>query len=118
MADVGTFLLDHIVLNAVTFTGNIDLRTPTSGKRILVTGWTLQTEGHTAGTCRVTIATNAVEHSSMLFPAVTAAGTTASLNVWTVTGARFEGVPNAVLKLLGGVGSGTISGTVFCHEIA
>jgi hypothetical protein len=118
MADVGTWLSDHIVLNNVTFTGNIDLRTPTSGKKLVISGWDLQTAGHTGGTCRMTILTGSTEHASRLTPAAPAtAATHGNANPWTHLGIRLSGAVDEVLKINGGATSGTISGIVYVQEM-
>jgi hypothetical protein len=117
MAFPVTLINDHLCINGETFTGNVTVYTPTSGKRLVLTGWSIGTQGHTGGTCRTTIILGSTEHASMLFPAAAAAATAGTLNTWNVLGVSINGAINEALKINGGATSGTISGVFFLSEV-
>lgn len=117
MALPATLRNDHVCLNGETFTGNITVYTPTSGKRLVISGWDLGTQGHTAGTCRVTIVLGSTDHASMLFAAVPAAGTAATTSIWSRQSCSINGAVNEALIINGGATNGTISGVIFVTEV-
>jgi len=107
---------DHVALVSETFTGNLtNVLTPSSGKRLVITGWSLTCSGNTAA-CQATIVLGSNSHAATKFPI---AGTVAGspLLLWTVTGIRINGAANEVLKINGGAAGGVLDGIIFVSEI-
>lgn len=107
---------DHVAFVGETFTGNLtNVLTPSSGKRLVISGWSLSCSGNTAA-CQATIVLGSNSHAAVKFPI---AGTTAGspLLNWTVTGIHINGAADEVLKINGGATGGVLDGVIFVSEI-
>jgi hypothetical protein len=118
MAFPSTLLGDHICIQAEAFTGNLtNVYTPSTGKKIVISGWSLWVNGNTAGVCDITIVTGSTAHASARIPASPAAAAAGNANPYQLLGVRITGGVNEVLKINGGATGATISGVIFITEV-
>jgi len=107
---------DHVTFASETFTGNLtNVLTPASGKRLVITGWSLTLSGNTAA-CQMTIVLGSNSHAAAKFPIAGTTGGAPLLN-WTVTGVRISGATDEVLKINGGATAGVLDGVIFVSQI-
>lgn len=106
----------HVTFVTETFTGNLaNVLTPATGKRLVISGWSLTLSGNTAA-CQLSLLLGANVHAAAKFPI---AGTTAGAPLlnWTVTDVAIWGDLSESLSVNGGATGGVLDGVIFVSQV-
>jgi hypothetical protein len=106
----------HVTFVSETFTGNLsNVLTPNTGKRLVISGWSLTLSGNAAA-CQISLLLGSNVHVAAKFPI---AGTTAGAPLlnWTVTNVAIWGDLAESLSINGGATSGVLDGVIFVSQV-
>lgn len=116
MAFPSTLLGDHVCFDSETFTsGPYTVLTPSSGKRLIITGWDITVTGNTAIT-PIKIILGSTTHAVTSVAIAPVLANTGQFLPWRIVGISITGGVDEALKLGGGGTAGVISGTIYVTE--